>query len=159
MATAVVHSISNRSTFPTSRSHVRPAVMGSISEMEVDDPQHPDPELPNYWHLSSQTLSVEVSKDRLQARYTGDAGRHSTVVALQSNVCAPSAQLCYYYECLIVDRGLASKIGIGFTSGSAFKTTSQPGWVGRHVRARSHLGISHNITRVVSYVREAGMPH
>lgn len=103
--------------------------MSSLSEMEVDDPQNPDPEMPNYLHLSSQTLSVEVSKDRQQARYTGDGGRHATVVALQSNVCAPSAQLCYYYECLIVDRGLASKIGIGFTPGSSFRTTNQPGCV------------------------------
>ncbi|KAI8467332.1 MAG: SPRY-domain-containing protein [Monoraphidium minutum] len=68
---------------------------------------------------------LEISKDRLSAKYTGD-GRHD-VGGIQANRAVPAKALLYYFEATVLDGGELGKIGVGFTPKDV-KLTRQPGW-------------------------------
>jgi hypothetical protein len=70
----------------------------------------------------------QVSKDKLSARYTGNAAHNNDVGSIQANRPVPRQSLVYYYEVLIKDRGDRACIGIGYAD-QDFKLGRQPGWV------------------------------
>ncbi len=78
-------------------------------------------------NLFNHGHNLEISKDKLMVRYTGDARHANDVGAIQANTPVPTQCVIYYYEVLIVDAGEQGRIGIGF-SDKNFKMTRQPGY-------------------------------
>lgn len=71
--------------------------------------------------------SVEISKEKLVARYTGEGRHNNDVGGVQANRPVPSKRLVYYYEVTVLDQGESSTIAVGFAEKN-FKLTRQPGY-------------------------------
>jgi hypothetical protein len=93
-----------------------------MDPMSIDVPLQGPSEL----NTSMHGPSLEISKDRLCAKYNGDARHANDVGSIQANRPVPLNQRLYYYEITISAAGDASRIAIGF-SDNKFKLTRQPG--------------------------------
>eukprot|EP00877_Chromochloris_zofingiensis_P000059 jgi/Chrzof1/10053/Cz04g25140.t1 len=89
--------------------------------MTVDDP------VPTELNTSNHGPSLEIGKDKLTVRYTGDGRHPNDVGAIQANLPLPTNQLVYYFEMTVLNHGEHGRIALGFTEKS-FKLTRQPGW-------------------------------
>ncbi|KAK9806165.1 hypothetical protein WJX72_003712 [[Myrmecia] bisecta] len=78
-------------------------------------------------NISNFGSFLEVSKDKLTVRYTGNGAHTNDVGSIQGNRPVPRKQLLYYFEITVLDRGENCKIGVGFTDKN-FKLGRQPGW-------------------------------
>lgn len=90
--------------------------------MTVDDP------VPTELNTSNHGPSLEIGKDKLTVRYTGDGRHPNDVGAIQANLPLPTNQLVYYFEMTVLNHGEHGRIALGFTEKS-FKLTRQPGYV------------------------------
>lgn len=69
---------------------------------------------------------VQVDKDKLTVRYTGQGAHNNDVGAIQGDHPAPRHQRVYYYEIRVNEAGERGLIGLGFAD-KAFKMGKQPG--------------------------------
>ena len=79
-------------------------------------------------HLDSAEsfLAMQVDKDKLTARYTGQGAHSNDVGALQGDHPVPRRRRVYYYEIHVNEAGERGLIGIGFAD-KGFKMSKQPG--------------------------------
>src|SRR5690349_7051400 len=84
----------------------------------------PQPEQPSPSELntSNHGPGLEVSKDRLTVRYTGEGRHNNDVGAIQGHRPIPTQQMLYYFEATVLDQGDLSRMSIGFTDKN-FKLT------------------------------------
>jgi hypothetical protein len=85
-----------------------------------------DTELPSELNAGNHGPELEVGKDRLSLRYTGDGRHGNDVGSIQANRPVPCQQLLYYFELTVIEQGDFGRIAIGFTDKN-FKVTRQPG--------------------------------
>ena len=71
-------------------------------------------------------LGMQVDKDKLTARYTGQGAHSNDVGALQGDHPVPRRRRVYYYEMHVNEAGERGLIGIGFAD-KGFKMSKQPG--------------------------------
>ena len=71
---------------------------------------------------------LDITKDKLTARYAGNGAHSNDVGSVQANHPVPRKRLVYYYEVTVLDAGDRGCIGIGFADGD-FKLGKQPGCV------------------------------
>ena len=69
---------------------------------------------------------MQVYKDKLTVKYTGDGRHDNDVGSIQANRKVPREQLVYYYEMRIMDTGERGLISIGFAE-KGFKMGRHPG--------------------------------
>ena len=74
----------------------------------------------------SSTPGMQVDKDKLTARYTGQGAHSNDVGALQGDHPVPRRRRVYYYEMHVNEAGERGLIGIGFAD-KGFKMSKQPG--------------------------------
>ena len=77
-------------------------------------------------HSASSTPGMQVDKDKLTARYTGQGAHSNDVGALQGDHPVPRHRRVYYYEMHVNEAGERGLIGIGFAD-KGFKMSKQPG--------------------------------
>ncbi|KAK9826873.1 hypothetical protein WJX81_006034 [Elliptochloris bilobata] len=70
---------------------------------------------------------LEVAKNKLTVKYTGNGQHPNDVGAIQGNRRVPRQRSVYYYEVHVDDAGDRGLIGIGFADCS-FRLQRQPGW-------------------------------
>ena len=97
----------------------RSATSGDEIEGASDPPQLLDPR--------SAGAFLEVSSNRLEARYIGQAAPSNDVGAIRSDHPVPRSYRLYYFELEVVQEGRRSCIGIGFSPPSS-RSNRQPGW-------------------------------
>ena len=79
-------------------------------------------------HAAESTAAVQVEKDKLTVRYTGQGAHNNDVGAIQGNRPVPRKRRVYYYEVTVLDAGEKGLIGVGFADKN-FKMGKQPGCV------------------------------
>lgn len=79
-------------------------------------------------NTSGQSGFVEITKDRLTAKYSGTAHHGSDVGAIQSTLPVPRQASIYYFEMTVIDKGEKGRTTLGFTVKDT-KLSSQPGCV------------------------------
>lgn len=72
--------------------------------------------------------AVQVEKDKLTVKYTGQGQHNNDVGAIQGNRPVPRKRRVYYYEVGVLDAGDRGLIGVGFADKN-FKMGKQPGCV------------------------------
>ena len=91
-----------------------------------DDAEVQEDSRPVDLNTSGQSSFVEITKDRLTAKYSGTAHHGSEVGALQSTLPVPRQASIYYFEMTVIDKGEKGRTTLGFTVKDS-KLTSQPG--------------------------------
>lgn len=71
-------------------------------------------------------IVLQVSKDKLSVRYTGNGLHDNDVGSIQANAKVPRRQLVYYYEMTVLDAGTRGLMAIGFAE-KGFKLGRHPG--------------------------------
>jgi hypothetical protein len=78
------------------------------------------------WRYKQTGVSMQVDKDKLTVRYTGQGAHNNDVGAIQGDQSAPRRRRVYYYEIHVNEAGERGLIGVGFADKN-FKMGKQPG--------------------------------
>ncbi len=78
------------------------------------------------WRYKLTGATVQVDKDKLTVRYTGQGAHNNDVGAIQGDQPAPRRKRVYYYEIHVNEAGERGLIGVGFADKN-FKMGKQPG--------------------------------
>ncbi|EIE19632.1 SPRY-domain-containing protein [Coccomyxa subellipsoidea C-169] len=91
-----------------------------------DDDEEEEP-LASHFNTNNFGNFLDVEKDKLTVRYTGQGAHNNDVGAIQGNRPVPRKRRVYYYEVTVLDAGEKGLIGVGFADKN-FKMGKQPGW-------------------------------
>ncbi|BDA46674.1 Ran-binding protein 10 [Coccomyxa sp. Obi] len=91
-----------------------------------EDEEEEEP-LPSHFNTNNFGNFLDVEKDKLTVRYTGQGNHNNDVGAIQGNRPVPRKRRVYYYEVTVLDAGSKGLIGVGFADKN-FKMGKQPGW-------------------------------